>query len=185
MDPVEPEASTGYTPTPDTITPGCSHQAHSTSTSNILAHQPVTSNAEETQLGTPKAPPPKLDLPSPTSVSTNGHTAAPQNMGTTQTLTKVTPKATNSKLGHKLHHATLPRVKPKPPRPRARRKPPYKQSKPTKPCQVPYQTLVPKPDPGGHFSNSKVGEHGNQAASHRSKSSSPILHPSQQPRRHL
>jgi hypothetical protein len=38
MDPVEPEASTRYNPTHETITPGCSHQAHSTSTSNILAH---------------------------------------------------------------------------------------------------------------------------------------------------
>jgi hypothetical protein len=95
----KPEASTGYNPTPVTITPGCSHQAHSTSTSNILAHQPATSNAEQTQLGTPKAPPPKLDLPSTTSISTIGPTTAPPNMGTTQTLTEVTPEATNSKQG--------------------------------------------------------------------------------------
>jgi hypothetical protein len=170
MDLVEPEASTGYNPTPETITPGCSHQAHSTSTSNILAHQPATSNAEETQLGTPEAPPPKLDLPSTTSISTIGHTAAPNNMGTTQTLNEVTPKATNGKQGHKYHHAALLKVKPKPPRPRARPKPPYKPSKQAKSYQVPYQTLVvPKPDPGGHFSNSKAGEHGNQAASHQSK----------------
>jgi hypothetical protein len=92
-------------------------------------------------------------------------------MGTTQTLTGVTPKATNSKQGHQSHHAMLLRVKPKPPRPRARPQPPYKRSKQANSYQVPYQTLVPKPDPGGHFSNSKAGEHGNQAASHQSKHS--------------
>jgi hypothetical protein len=126
MDPVEPEASTRYNPTPETITSGGSHQAHSTSTSNILAHQPATSNAEQTQLGTPEAPPPELDLPSTTSISTIGHTAAPHNTGPTQNLNEGTPKATNSKQGHKLHHAVLLRVKPKHPRPRARPQPPCK-----------------------------------------------------------
>jgi hypothetical protein len=92
-------------------------------------------------------------------------------MGTTQALTEVTPKATNSKQGHKSHHAVLLRVKPKPSRPRARSKQPCNRSTHTKSYQVPYQTLAPKPDPGGHFSNSKAGEHGHQAASQQSKSS--------------